>query len=89
MRCHAKDNVKQGGGSEWGFEERSTPLAPTNMLLVRVMIGKVKNKERLLGVLRKTSIRQDAPGWNCVVWVREALEGLKADEKALGTSVIA
>jgi hypothetical protein len=28
------------------------------------------------------------PGWNCVFWVKEALEMLKADPKALGTSVV-
>lgn len=88
MRYHAKERLKQTGGSEWFFEERETPLAPTNMLLVRVMIGKVEKKERLLDVLRKTPIRQGQPHWNCVEWVREVLEGLRADGKALGSCVI-
>lgn len=88
MRYHVKERLKESGGSEWLFEERSTPLAPTNMLLVRVIIGKVKNNERLVNVLRTTPIRQGDSSWNCVVWVKEALEGLKADGKALGTCVI-
>lgn len=88
MRYHAKERLKESGGSEWLFEERGTPLAPTDMLLVRVIIGKVENNERLVSVLRTTPIRQGDPGWNCVGWVKEALERLKADGKALGSCVI-
>ena len=88
MRYHAKERLKESGGSEWLFEERGTPLAPTNMLLVRVIIGKVENNERLVSVLRTTPIRQGDPGWNCVVWVKGALKRLKADGKALGSCVI-
>lgn len=85
MRYHAKERLKKSGGSEWLFEERSTPLAPTNMLLVRVIIGKVENNERLVSVLRTTPIRQGDPSWNCVGWVKEALDRLKVDGKALGS----
>ncbi|KAH1664153.1 hypothetical protein KXV52_008126 [Aspergillus fumigatus] len=41
VRYHAKERPKLGGGSEWFFEERECPLAPTSMLLVRIMVGKV------------------------------------------------
>lgn len=88
MRYHAKERLKESGGSEWLFEERGTPLAPTNMLLVRVIIGKVENNERLVSVLRTTPIRQGDPGWNCVGWVKGTLKRLKADGKALVSCVI-
>lgn len=88
VRYHAKERPKLGGGSEWHFEERESPLAPTSMLLVRVMVGKVADGNQLVESLRSTPIRQAQPGWNCVSWVKEALEKLKADTKALGTSVI-
>ncbi|KAH3258052.1 hypothetical protein KXW31_002459 [Aspergillus fumigatus] len=55
VRYHAKERPKLGEGSEWFFEERECPLAPTSMLLVRIM---------------------------------EALETLKVNPKALGTSII-
>ncbi|KAH3404497.1 hypothetical protein KXV40_003104 [Aspergillus fumigatus] len=58
VRYHAKERPKLGGGSEWFFEERECPLAPTSMLLVRIMVGK------------------------------EALETLKVNPKALGTSIV-
>ena len=75
------------GQSEWFFEEKDVTLLATSMLLVRIMIGKVEKIERLVSTLRKVPIRQGQMGWNCVGWVKEALEALNADGKALGTSV--
>ncbi|RAK96309.1 uncharacterized protein BO80DRAFT_229635 [Aspergillus ibericus CBS 121593] len=88
VRYHAKEKPKAGGGSTWLFEEFECQLTATSMLLVRVMVGKVEDGNRLVQILRTTPIRQDQVGWNCVVWIREALERLKADNTALGTSVI-
>ncbi|KAH1404148.1 hypothetical protein KXX64_000301 [Aspergillus fumigatus] len=88
VRYHAKERPKLGGGSEWFFEERKCPLAPTSMLLVRIMVGKVADGNHLVKILRDTPIRQGQLGWNCVYWVKEALETLKANPKALGTSII-
>ena len=59
------------------------------MLLVRIMIGKVVDRGRLAGILRKTPLRQGTGGWNCVLWIKEALEKIQADGKALGSSVTA
>jgi hypothetical protein len=75
-------------GTEWFFNEQDIPLAPTGMLLVRIIIRKVEDKARLVSVFRNTPIRQDQPGWNCVIWVKKVLKGLKADGKAMGTSVL-
>jgi hypothetical protein len=52
------------------------------------MIGSVEDKTRLVSVLRNTPIQQGQPGWNCVIWVKEVLAGLKDDGKAMGTSVL-
>lgn len=88
IRYHAKEKPKQGGGSEWRFEEQECPLAPANMLLVLIMIAKVKDHRQLSNALRSTPIRQGLTGWNCVFWVKEALERLQRETKALGTKVI-
>jgi hypothetical protein len=88
VRYHAKEKLGLAGGSEWFFEERECSLIPTSMLLVRIMVGKVADGNRLVEILRNTPIRQGQPGWNCVLWVKEALEMLKVDPKALGTSVV-
>ena len=57
------------------------------MLLVRVMVGKVVDNQRLESILRTTPIRQGEVGWNCISWVQEALERLQADKQTLGTSM--
>jgi hypothetical protein len=56
------------------------------MLLVRVLIGKVTNMQRLESILQDIPVRQGDPAWNCVIWVKQALEKLQADGKAVGTS---
>lgn len=79
IRYHAKERPKLVGGSEWKFEERECSLSSTSMLLVRIVVGKVADGNRLVEMLRNTPIREGEP---------ESLEMLKADNKALGTSVV-
>ncbi|KAH6664026.1 hypothetical protein B0J14DRAFT_621330 [Halenospora varia] len=45
----------------------------------------VLDNKRLESMLRQVPIKQGEPRWNCVIWVKEALEALGADGKALGT----
>lgn len=87
MRYHAKE-MSTIIGSEWYFEEIQCRLVPSSMLLVRIVVGKVENGNRLVEILRNTPIRQGQPGWNYVWWVKEALEPLEADKEALGTRVL-
>jgi hypothetical protein len=42
----------------------------------------------IVEILRNTPIRQGQPGWNCVFWVKESLEMLRVDPRALGTNVV-
>lgn len=48
--------TRQHGNSQWLFEERDCALAPSSMLLVRVMVA--ENKDQLISVLRSTPIKQ-------------------------------
>lgn len=59
-----------------------------SMLFVRVLVGKVEQGDRLKEILRSIPIRQGQPGWNCVGWIKEALEKIKADGRVVGTSVL-
>ncbi|KAG2415380.1 hypothetical protein HFD88_006571 [Aspergillus terreus] len=88
VRYHAKEWPRPEGGSTWLFEERSSRLLPSSMILVRIMVGKVIDRNRLVESLRIRPIRQGEPGWNCVSWVKEALEALETDKNALGSSVL-
>ncbi|TGO19773.1 hypothetical protein BTUL_0002g00150 [Botrytis tulipae] len=88
-RFHAKEFLSLSTGkSEFKYEEVSIPLLATQMLLVRVMIAKIENYDRMLQILRAIPIRSRNEGWNCVGWVREALTELQNDGKTLGTAVI-
>ncbi|KAK2596537.1 hypothetical protein N8I77_013423 [Diaporthe amygdali] len=88
-RYHVKETMTTVGGrtqSRWVFEEREIGMNPTAMILVRVIIGKVTNAERVAALLREVPVRDNQSGWNCVWWLREALEMLRADGKALSRS---
>lgn len=87
MRYHAKESINASGHAEWYFDERDVSLLATSMLLGRVMVGKVESMDRLVSILRQVPIRQGQAEWNCVSWVKEALDTLSADGKALGTRV--
>ncbi|KAH8777366.1 hypothetical protein F5883DRAFT_409224 [Diaporthe sp. PMI_573] len=85
-RFHVKETMTTVDGrtqSRWVFEERDIGMNPTAMILVRVIIGKVANLERVASVLREVPVRDNQSGWNCVWWLREALDMLRADAKAL------
>lgn len=72
--------------SQWVFEERDIGMNPTAMILVRVVVGKVASLRKVEEVLREVPVCGDEPGWNCVRWLGEALERLRADPKALSSS---
>ncbi|OAQ98099.1 hypothetical protein LLEC1_00804 [Akanthomyces lecanii] len=85
-RFHAKETMRFIDGeaqSVWAFEERDIEMAPTAMILVRILIGKVKKRDRLKAVLRAVPIRAgDQIGWNCVYWIIEALHRLHRHQQA-------
>lgn len=62
-------------------------MAPTSMLLVRIMIGKVRSLNRLRSIFQGTPVRPEIHSWNCVEWVKEALMAARQDGRALATSV--
>jgi hypothetical protein len=86
-RYHARERMTPEG-SQWVFEELSASMMTTKMILVRIMIAKIEDMDRLAQLLRQIPIRQGEPGWNCVLWVKEALSELEKSKKIIGTSVI-
>ncbi|KAM5368715.1 hypothetical protein ACJZ2D_009381 [Fusarium nematophilum] len=91
-RFHAKETWTSVGDpptprAVWSYTEETVPLHPTQMLLVRIVIGKVKDKSRLRAVLERAPVRSGEPGWNCVTWVRDAFHEVLQDGKALDTAV--
>ncbi|KAI6116981.1 hypothetical protein EDD16DRAFT_28600 [Pisolithus croceorrhizus] len=88
-RFHAKERMMVVSGrpqSIWQFEERDIKMTPTAMILIRVVVAKIVDEQRLEHILRhNVPIRPGNPGWNCVTWVKEAYETLVADGGVLGT----
>lgn len=56
--------------------------------MVRILIAKIENREALAQLLRQIPIRQGTQGWNCVAWIKEALEQLQMSTNVIGTSVV-
>lgn len=75
-------------GSQWVFEELSATMMTTKMILVRILIAKVEDTDKLAQLLRQIPIREGEEGWNCVLWVKEALSELEKSNKIIGTSML-
>lgn len=61
-------------------------MQATGQLLIRILVGKIKDRDRVFTALRNVPVVQDDPNWNCVIWVKEALATLQRDGKTMGTS---
>ncbi|KFA53510.1 hypothetical protein S40293_06531 [Stachybotrys chartarum IBT 40293] len=90
-RFHAKETMTVEGTppvlkSRWVYENRETSMAPTSMLLTRIVIAKVKDKRRLQSIFEDTPLRPEVDGWNCVGWAKEGFEAALRNGNALGTS---
>ncbi|GAO20120.1 hypothetical protein UVI_02061590 [Ustilaginoidea virens] len=84
-RCHVKNRPLQG----WVYDDvKIENVRNSTQLLVRIVIAKVEDEKRLRSLLREVPIVQDSPDWRCRTWVANALRILKADSKALGTSML-
>ena len=68
--------------SVWVYEEREIGMAPTSMILVRILIGRVKKRRNLEAVLRSIPVRYSQTGWNCVSWVQEVIQALYRHQEA-------
>ncbi|USW48119.1 hypothetical protein Slin15195_G014380 [Septoria linicola] len=97
-KCHAKDLIifddsakgKETVKTGFQFEERQIWMTAIDLIVVRVLIAKVLDRDRLLDVLRGTRVKKhgDAGGWNSVTWTKDALDRLTREDGILGTSVI-
>lgn len=63
--------------ASWQFEEVDIWMLPVDMLLARIVVAKVLDRDRVASVLGSTPIRMGVEGWNCVAWVKEALALLR------------
>lgn len=86
QRFHAKETMTTGGTSTWQYEHLRLSMKPIMMILVRIVVAKIRNEERLVSILGSTPMRPEQAGWNCVGWLKEAFESAVEDGGALGTA---
>jgi hypothetical protein len=87
MQYHAKETIFYGKSS-WMYEEVKVSLHQTNSMLVRIMIGKIRDLPRFETALRNIPVRQAHRDWNCVYWIKEALETACVDRRSVGSCVV-
>ncbi|KAI5850815.1 hypothetical protein GGS23DRAFT_91139 [Durotheca rogersii] len=85
MHYHVKNPVALG----WVYEEVELPdVRNTNNLLVRVLVAKIIDEERLANIFREVPVVQDDPDWRGRTWVANALRALREDGRAVGRAVL-
>lgn len=89
-KFHAKEDMSKMPYT-WTMTEEEEQLGTNQSarLLTRIQVGKVNNRATLEKTLLSVPVRtgqEGYDGWNCVAWVKEALERLSATENdGLGT----
>ncbi|KAF5687169.1 hypothetical protein FDENT_5493 [Fusarium denticulatum] len=92
-RFHVKKLLKVVGDQQtvksyWHFEEIDISTAAPSMILTRVLIGKVKDLDRLRFRLRHTPIQQEVKAWNWIDWIEAAFYEITQDCSNLETCVM-
>jgi hypothetical protein len=67
----------------WYYEELHVLAKGTTKLLATTSVGQIADMDHLLEIVRDIPVRQDDVDWNCVTWVKGALEELALDGTAL------
>ncbi|KAE9376198.1 hypothetical protein N431DRAFT_437522 [Stipitochalara longipes BDJ] len=78
-RFHARDYYIEENQTHWIYEEIRVPAHGTSKLLSQTYLGDVVEEERLVEILRDARVGQEK-GWNCVDWVRGAVDGVWEEE---------
>ncbi|KAK7177370.1 hypothetical protein DPSP01_014583 [Paraphaeosphaeria sporulosa] len=83
VRYHVKNQPISG----WTYEEKSvSDVRATNTLLARIVIAKVQDEQRLIGLLRNLPIINGDPNWRCRTWIGQALAAIAKDGQCVGSS---
>jgi len=83
LRLHARDYFSGPSQTTWYYEELRVPIGKTPKLLSMTPIGEILDMEKFLEIVRDVPVVQGDGEWNCIIWIRQALEGLREDGEAL------
>ncbi|KAK9442951.1 hypothetical protein VB005_04014 [Metarhizium brunneum] len=84
---HVKDKLviegePKAASSVWEYSVESDR---SSMLLVRIVVGKIRDIHRLENILRSVPVRSDKEGWNSISWIREAFHLVSIAPGVLGS----
>ncbi|KAF2154252.1 hypothetical protein K461DRAFT_292916 [Myriangium duriaei CBS 260.36] len=83
-RFHAK-NEPSSSDSVWIYEHHTVENVLERALLVRVCVAKINRPGRMEDLLAQVPVYPDnQPNWNCVAWVKTALEALDKESGICG-----
>jgi hypothetical protein len=85
---HARNYFSGPESVTWYFEEVHVLAKGTSKLLTSIPIGEIVDMDNLLEILRDIPIRQEDVEWNCVTWIRQALDDLSHDSSAIKLEAI-
>ncbi|PHH71230.1 hypothetical protein CDD80_5427 [Ophiocordyceps camponoti-rufipedis] len=86
---HAKEKLVMSGNPpqlrpEWQYVNDSDRAA---MLLVRLLVGKIMDHNRLEQIFKDVPLRTEDADWNCVLWMEDAFGRVTRDGQAINTNV--
>jgi hypothetical protein len=67
----------------WYYEEAHVAAKGTSKLLATIPVGEVVDMDKMLEILRDIPIQQGDVEWNCVSWMKMAVDELSHDGTAL------
>lgn len=76
MRYHAKDRTSAIGAKVWRFESVETSIQATSTILIYITVAKILEPKKLEVILKAVPVVQNDPTWDCITWVKNALEEL-------------
>jgi hypothetical protein len=89
LRLHARNYLSGPESVTWFFEEIRVQAKGTSKLLATIPLGEIVDMDHLLEILRDTPIHQGEVNWNCVSWIRKALDDLSHDSTAITLGALA
>jgi hypothetical protein len=78
-RFHIRNYHSGPHHTNWLYEEIGVDATGTPKLLTQNLIGDVVDVEGLLELIRDLPIVQTTEGWDCVGWLRSALNAIEED----------
>ena len=82
-RFHARDFFSSPEQTRWFYEEIHVDARGTPKLLAKTLLGDIHGMERLFEALRDVPLVQQTAGWNCISWIRGALDAIEEDGEVL------